>query len=70
MQICGHNFTLYNKSGFFPGVNTDLFVDDQGGVLALYRGSSAPNYEVKQQLHEQVYKSLEDYYQLKNHLSN
>lgn len=61
-QKSGHNFTLYNKSGFFPGVNTDIFVDDQGGILALYRGASAPNYEVKKQLHEQVYMSLEDYY--------
>lgn len=61
-QKNGHDFTLYNKSGFFPGVNTDIFVDDQGGILALYRGSSTPNFEVKKQLHEQVYTSLEKYY--------
>ena len=63
-QKNGHDFTLYNKSGFFPGVNTDIFVDDQGGILALYRGASAPNHAVKNQLHEQVYSSLEAYYQL------
>ncbi len=62
-QKSAHDFTLYNKSGFFPGVNTDIFVDDQSGILALYRGSSTPNHKVKQQLHEQVYTSLEDYYQ-------
>lgn len=61
-QKSGHNFTLYNKSGFFPGVNTDIFIDDQGGILALYRGSSTPNFEVKKHLHEQVYMSLEDHY--------
>ncbi len=59
----GHYFTVYNKSGFFPGVNTDIFVDDQGGILALYRGASTPNYEVKNQLHQQVYTSLESYYE-------
>lgn len=65
-QASGHDFTLYNKSGFFPGVNTDIFVDDQGGILALFRGASAPNHVVKQQLHQQVYKSLESYYLPKN----
>lgn len=63
-QKSGHDFTIYNKSGFFPGVNTDIFVDDQGGILALYRGASAPNYTVKEKLHEQVYSSLEAYYHL------
>lgn len=61
-QKSGHEFTLYNKSGFFPGINTDIFVDDQGGILALYRGSSTPSFEVKKQLHEQVYMSLEGHY--------
>lgn len=61
-QMSGHNFTLYNKSGFFPGVNTDIYVDEQGGILALYRGASTPNNNVKQQLHEKVYTSLEQYY--------
>ena len=63
-QKNGHDFTLYNKSGFFPGINTDIFVDDQGGILALYRGASAPNHAVKNQIHEQVYSSLEAYYHL------
>lgn len=63
-QMSGHDFTLYNKSGFFPGVNTDIFVDDQGGILALYRGASSPNSEAKNQLKKQVYTSLEDFYQL------
>ena len=62
-QKSGYEFTLYNKSGFFPGVNTDIFVDDQGGVLALYRGASTPNHEVKKQLHQQVYTILESYYE-------
>lgn len=65
-QMSGHNFTLYNKSGFFPGVNTDIFVDEQGGILALYRGASAPNSQVKQQLHKQVYMELEKFYKLEN----
>ncbi len=69
-QKSGHDFTLYNKSGFFPGVNTDIFVDDQDGILALYRGSSTPNKKVKQQLHEQVYTSLENYYQQDAYLKN
>lgn len=65
-QMSGHDFTLYNKSGFFPGVNTDIFVDDQGGILALYRGASTPNFEVKQQLHKKVYMELEKFYKLEN----
>lgn len=63
-QKRGHKFMLYDKSGFFPGVNTNIFVDDQGGILALYRGASTPNHRVKQQLYEQVYTSLEQYYGL------
>ncbi|MGE6361416.1 serine hydrolase domain-containing protein [Psychrobacter glacincola] len=63
-QMGGHDFTLYNKSGFFPGVNTDIYIDDQGGILALYRGASAPNSQVKQQLHKQVYMELEKFYKL------
>ena len=62
-QKSGHDFTIYNKSGFFPGVNTDIFVDDKGGILALYRGASTPNYEVKKQLHQQVYTSLKNHYE-------
>jgi len=65
-QMSGHDFTLYNKSGFFPGVNTDIFIDDQGGILALYRGASSPNSQVKQQLHKQVYMELEKFYKLEN----
>lgn len=61
-QMSGHNFTIYNKSGFFPGVNADIYVDDQGGILALYRAASTPNSEVKNQLHQQVYTQLESYY--------
>lgn len=63
-QASGHEFMLYNKSGFFPGINTDIFVDDRGGILALYRGASTPNFDVKNQLKEQVYVSLEEYYNL------
>ncbi|MGP9545314.1 serine hydrolase domain-containing protein [Psychrobacter sp. AOP7-B1-25] len=62
-QKSGHNFIIYNKSGFFPGVNTDIFVDGQGGILALYRGASTPSYNVKKQLHQQIYISLENYYE-------
>ncbi|WP_430738007.1 serine hydrolase domain-containing protein [Psychrobacter sp. VH5] len=62
-QQSGQDFTIYNKSGFFPGVNTDIFVDDQGGILALHRGASAPNFEVKEQLHQQVYTSLKSHYE-------
>lgn len=64
-QMSGHDFTIYNKSGFFPGVNTDIFVDDQGGILALYRSASTPNNDVKQQLHKKVYLSLEGFYNLR-----
>ena len=63
-QMSGHDFTLYNKSGFFPGVNTDIYVDSHGGILALYRGASSPNHEVKNQLKKQVYVSLEEFYEL------
>lgn len=65
-QMSGHDFTLYNKSGFFPGVNTDIFIDDQGGILALYRSASSPNYEIKQQLHQKIYMVLEKFYKLQN----
>ncbi len=61
-QKSGHDFTIYNKSGFFPGVNTDIFVDDQDGILALYRGASAPSFSVMRELKELVYVSLKEYY--------
>ncbi|MFB2587197.1 serine hydrolase domain-containing protein [Acinetobacter sp. c1-l78] len=60
----GKNFILYGKSGFFPGVNTDIFVDSNGGILAAYRASSTPNYKIKDQLKLQIYQSLLDFYHI------
>ena len=34
-QRTGHDFTQYGKSGYFPGVEADIFADDKGGVLAI-----------------------------------
>lgn len=64
-QKSGHDFTMYNKSGYFPGVNTDIFVDDQYGILALYRGASAPSFSVMRELKELVYVSLKEHYESK-----
>ncbi len=61
-QQAGHNFTQYDKSGYFPGVNTDLLVDDHGGILAIYRGASEPNHEVQEQMKKSIYRALEQYY--------
>ncbi|OLF37656.1 MULTISPECIES: serine hydrolase domain-containing protein [unclassified Psychrobacter] len=63
-QKTGHSFTIYNKSGYFPGVNNDIFVDDKGGILAVYRGASAPSFEAMQKLKELVYARLNSYYKL------
>lgn len=61
-QKAGKEMILYGKSGFFPGVNTDIFVDSQGGVLAVYRGASSPNYKVMDNLKLKIYDDLENFY--------
>lgn len=62
-QKRGQDFILYDKTGFFPGVNTDVWVDSYGGVLVALRGASAPSNEVVSNLQNVVYDVLQSYYQ-------
>lgn len=57
----GKSFYVYMKDGYFPGVETDLFVDSNGRILTIFRGASAPNYAAKENLRKQVYGLLESY---------
>ena len=61
-QRTGHDFTQYGKSGYFPGVEADIFADDKGGVLAILRGASAPDYASKDELKKKIYRDVEQYY--------
>lgn len=61
-QRRGQEFTLYDKSGFFPGVNTDVWVDSHGGILVVLRGASAPSDKVVSNLQDVVYDALYSHY--------
>ncbi|MDO4777036.1 MAG: serine hydrolase domain-containing protein [Cardiobacteriaceae bacterium] len=61
-QQGGHEYVLHGKSGHFPGVETDIFADDKGGMLAILRGATAPSYEHKNRLKEKIYQLMEAYY--------
>jgi len=61
-QRKGSNFTIYNKSGYFPGVETDIFVDDQGGILAVFRGATTPQRKSLTEFRKSIYNLLEAYY--------
>lgn len=62
-QANGNNFIQYGKSGSLPGVESDLFVDEYGGILAILRGASAPDYDTMIQLRKHIYQEIEKYYQ-------
>ena len=64
-QERGSDFMIYGKEGYFPGVETDVFVDDHLGVLAIFRGATAPSSNELVDLRIQVYKNLKDYYHIK-----
>lgn len=64
-QATGQAFTVYHRSGYFPGVETDLFVDDQGGILAILRGATTPKRSGLEVYREQIYQQLLSYYQTK-----
>lgn len=61
-QPTGENFIMYGKSGFYPGVNTDVWVDSYGGILVAFRGASTPTYQVKTSLQDEVYHTVKSYY--------
>lgn len=61
-QQGGHEYVLHGKSGYFPGVEADIFADEKGGMLAILRGATAPGYEHKNRLKEKIYQLLEAYY--------
>ena len=63
-QKRGSNFTIYGKDGYFPGVETDVFVDDKGSIMALFRGATAPNYNGMVELREKIYNDLSQYYKI------
>lgn len=61
-QKKGSDFTIYNKSGYFPGVEADLFVDEKGGILMIIRGATTPNRQTLAKFRNNIYEFLEDYY--------
>lgn len=61
-QKKGSNFTIYNKSGYFPGVESDIFVDDQGGVLTILRGATTPNRGSLAEFRKNIYEHLDSFY--------
>lgn len=65
-QATGQAFTVYHRSGYFPGVETDLFVDDHGGILAILRGATTPQRSELEAYREQIYQQLLSYYQAKS----
>lgn len=65
-QAAGQAFTVYHRSGYFPGVETDLFVDDHGGILAILRGATTPKRSGLEAYRERIYQYLLSYYQAKS----
>lgn len=61
-QKKGSDFTIYNKSGYFPGVEADLFVDEKGGILMIIRGATTPNRQTLAEFRNNIYEFLKDYY--------
>lgn len=59
------DFTVYNKSGYFPGVETDIFVDDLGGVLTIFRGATTPARSSLADFRKHIYDQLVTYYSVK-----
>ncbi|QIC77026.1 hypothetical protein FSC17_11830 [Acinetobacter indicus] len=64
-QATGQNFTIYNRPGHFPGVETDLFIDDQGGIFVSLRGASVQHYDSLTEYRRIIYDALLQHYQLK-----
>ncbi|PZQ90992.1 MAG: hypothetical protein DI542_07575 [Acinetobacter johnsonii] len=61
-QKQGKNFTVFNKSGYFPGVEADIFIDDKNGVLTFIRGATTPERKSLLQLRQDVYQHLFEFY--------
>lgn len=61
-QKKGKNFTIYNKSGYFPGVEANIIIDDQGGVLTIIRGATTPERESLVEFRKSIYDFLEFHY--------
>lgn len=61
-QERGHNFTFYNKSGYFPGLEADLFIDSYDGILTIIRGGSTPDRSSLADFRMNIYKELEAHY--------
>lgn len=57
-QATGSNYTLYNKDGHFPGVETDVFVDNQDNILVVYRGASVQDSTTLADFRIQIYHIL------------
>lgn len=54
------DFYVYMKDGYFPGVETDLFIDDKNRILTIFRGATAEKYEDKENLRKLIYNILEN----------
>lgn len=54
------DFQVFMKDGHFPGVETDIFIDNNKRVLTFFRGGSVDNYEKLAELRKKVYFILRD----------
>lgn len=68
-QERGENFTIYGKEGYFPGVETDIFVDEHLGILAIFRGSTAPSINELTDLRGKIYQDLKAYYEMEKYVT-
>lgn len=55
----GKDFIVYGKDGYFPGVETDVFVDDKQKILVILRGATVENRQDLHTLRRKAYDALE-----------
>lgn len=60
-QASRQSYTLWGKSGFFPGVNTDVFLDEQGNILATFRAASTKKTADTLLLRQYAYSLMNEY---------
>lgn len=50
-----NDFQVYMKDGHFPGIETDIFIDQNKRILTLFRGGSVDGYSKLADLRKKVY---------------
>ncbi|MCH7309518.1 hypothetical protein MMO38_15445, partial [Acinetobacter sp. NIPH 1852] len=54
----GKDFIVYMKDGYFPGVETDIFIDQDSRILTLFRGATVDKREKLDDLRKRIYDTL------------